>query len=328
MCEIEWTIQKRVGVVFSVILSIVLAVILGWLYWPSSSPSSFQFKGVNSYYLYSCPTEYQSLVLYTMKQKGMTHLRIFLNKYQDEGYPGECGNIQDVEYPLGIFHSDVILKINEFLLLARTYNIKIIVSLHDRWSLGCWRKDAYVQAFNLSIAQEWGKSCPSPELFYFDPRIQSAFKTRLNYLLHVTVPGLNGTQWKNFDTIDMFEAQNEPQYGSSIFNIAWDCQMASFLKQITTTKITNGATFLPTSFACDSIDVHSIHDYNSFESYLAQWTLARPFKKPIVLQEFSYDYAKVKWSNDHDTSWMLWNVDQRNTSTSISLVQLKNTQIF
>lgn len=316
-CELSDTQKKQLLGVFCV-SCIVLTGLLMWYYWP---PQTFtvEVKGVNSYYLYSCSREYQVKVFEAMKRSNFVWIRIFINKYQDEGYPGECGGTEDAEYPLGVFNVATIQRINDFLLLAKQYSVKVVLVLHDRWSLGCWRSDAYVQAFNLSVASIWGSSCPTANKFYVTEEIRTAFKNRLRYLLNVPI---ENTTWKAFDAIGMFEVQNEPQYGSLVPSLDWDCTMAFYLKQFTSIRVSNGGSLVPV--VCDSIDVHAIHDYNSILSYIAQWTLQRSFGKTLVLEEFTYDSKKIKWSNEHSTPWMLWNVDERNTSTSISVTQLGN----
>lgn len=314
--------EDKKAVFCSVFIGCALVGVLIWVCLPVKTDPGSMFKGINSYYLYTCSDEYQVQVFQAMKAGSFTHVRVFLNKYIDEGYPGDCGGFDDVESPIGVFNEATLSRVGQFFLRAKDHGIKIVLSLHDRWSLGCWRKDVYTTAFNLSVADVWGKDCPNPIEFYQSTVIKNALKNRI-WKLMTTFISNTGVQWKDFDAIDIIEVQNEPQYGSIIQSLTWDCEMASYLRQFTSAKISNGASFVPNSLTCSPINVHSIHDYNSLLSFIAQWEYTKQFGNGMVLlEEFEYDESKIRWANSHSIPWMFWNVDERNTSTSISVKRL------
>lgn len=54
-----------------------------------------------------------------------------------------CQTFPDVESPaVGAWNDTVLQRVDDLMLRATQYGVKLTIALHDRWSLGCWRYDA------------------------------------------------------------------------------------------------------------------------------------------------------------------------------------------
>ena len=276
-----------------------------------------------------------------MRDGGFKVLRVFMLKTTDEGYPGECGNFPDVENPVGVFQMTTIDKFNRMLYLAKVYNIKIILAMHDRWSLGCWRKDAYVTKYNLPVAVDPStcnnifRSDNNPTLFYNEQVIIDDFKNRLKYMLNISNPYLNNTRWGELTNVFYsFEPQNEYLRGYvSPTNKNWICDMAKYMKTLTNIKISSGGgiecidmLFIDTLVKCEGIDMITLHDYNpkSVSRVILSYTVYRANNngKKVILAEFgSSELSDIKDHVDlaisYDVPWMIWSVDQAKKGLSI-----------
>ena len=49
--------------------------------------------------------------------------------------------------------------------LSRVTDIKLVIAMHDRYSLGCWGRDAYVSKYNLPTTN-CQNGVPDSSIFY------------------------------------------------------------------------------------------------------------------------------------------------------------------
>lgn len=321
---------------FQVVLTVLVITIVGvgvailvlFLTRPENSGSVT--KGANSYYLWACDETYQKEAFAIMQLQKMEQVRIFLLSTRNEGYPGECDPLEDIENPVGVFQNQTIDRVNQFLALANTYGIKVIVALHDRWSLGCWRNDAYAVKYNITYTPGCDETVNNPSVFYTSPEARNDYKQRLLYLMAVKNPYMNGTEWRNLSVIHAFDVENEYQMGLSVFsNHAWLCEMATFLKSLTTISVTNGGggfglniPFSSDVIGCAAIDLISVHDYNQRPISDAAFVFYGTFKKPVLLEEFGstsvVDLAQhVQLAKSYGMNWLVWSLDKSGKSLSL-----------
>jgi len=59
--------------------------------------------------------------------------------------------VPDVEPDtVGVYNDTILERLDDLMQEASVRGIKLTVALHDRWSLGCWRSDAYQRKYNLT----------------------------------------------------------------------------------------------------------------------------------------------------------------------------------
>ena len=103
------------------------------------------WAGANFYYLWACNDTDITYYLDTMVSANMKVLRIFILHSCTETTescqgPNTCQPLLfDVEDPVGVWHDEVLERIDKLMWLCYLRDIKLTIALHDRWSLGCWR---------------------------------------------------------------------------------------------------------------------------------------------------------------------------------------------
>lgn len=318
-----------------------------------SKSSGFVFAGANHYYLYTCNENYQRQIFQLMKDYDFKVLRMFLVSTKGQGYTGDpgCYEYEDVENPVGTFHSLTMDKIDRTLALGKEYGIKFMIAMHDRWALGCWRKDAYVDKWSIPFESPPDKCTGvsmnnpnNPAPFYNNEAIKTDFKNRLTYLLNHQNPYLNNKTWAELsDVIFAFEPQNEPQRGSTNpIGDSWLCDMAIHMKKYTKIPIASGGGWESLAFPgsdfvipsgdpiekmnkCKELDIIAMHDYNS--KYLATLMVVSNMKnailydKRVILAEFgSSDPSDLKdhitLAENREIPWFVWSIDMANKDLS------------
>lgn len=59
--------------------------------------------------------------------------------------------VPDVEPDtVGVYNDTILERLDDLMQEVSARGIKLTVALHDRWSLGCWRSDAYQRKYNLT----------------------------------------------------------------------------------------------------------------------------------------------------------------------------------
>jgi len=232
------------------------------------------WAGANSYYLWACNDTYRQNVMKIMNTADLKVLRIFILSTQGEGSIPGCDQVPDVENPVGVWDDSILSYVDDLMWDAYNYGIKLNIALHDRWSLGCWRTDAYVYKFNIPTADcSTNASHNDPQIFYNDATAVQDYQNRINHILNHVNPHFN-QPWKNIQqAIFAFEIENESQGLSSATNTNWPCIISSYIASQginSNITITSGGAFcgnnpmLPSTLAsCPDLDVLTIHNYNS-----------------------------------------------------------------
>jgi mannan endo-1,4-beta-mannosidase len=118
-------------------------------------------------------------------------------------------------------------------------DIKLIIAMHDRYQLGCWGNDSYVDKYHLPAVDcaTGSASDNNVEFWYSDSNCISDFENRIRHILEHRNSRIDGSPaWKDLSShIFSFNIQNEGQ-GHLNGNIAphptWWCDRATFMRSI------------------------------------------------------------------------------------------------
>lgn len=86
---------------------------------------------------------------------------------------------------VGTYDDTILKKLDVLLYEASQRGLKLTVALHDRWSLGCWRTDAYVKKYNIPRAPSCSKEpgMNDPTVFYESRAALADFTKRIEHIL-------------------------------------------------------------------------------------------------------------------------------------------------
>ncbi|KAG9400731.1 hypothetical protein AC1031_010170 [Aphanomyces cochlioides] len=231
------------------------------------------------------------------------------------------------------------------MLEAYRHNIKLIISFHDRWALGCWDTDAYVSKYNLPMT-DCSKAVNRADAFYTNTNAQADFDRRLAHILQHENPNFGNRAWGNIpEAILGFEPQNESQgwlHSTSngqlvVPNANWVCDRATKMRQHIDGKFAGGCwqgggTAVPispgggtdfassnliNSFQCAAVNVIAIHTYSDADSGVLNHfvSLAKQYNKRVIVEEFGYGRNKAanfaKFTSTVQSAglpWVMWEV--------------------
>jgi len=278
--------------VLVVVASFVIAFAAAYPSWAGSS-------------LYYAPGLYQNdqeFLFSNLQQNGFKVLRVWLDGQSTATTKGT--NIQS--YPdlepntVGTFDDTVLELVDNLMLTAHQYGVKLMISMHS------WNALAGGDAY----ARWWGTGD-----FYEVQAAFDAFDNRLRHILnhnHTTL----GQPWSELsDYIFAFEAENEAMIGNGQDYIAahqyWQCDRATTIKSVLGDNsgilvTTGGESWLdesmqPDWFSCDALDVIAIHAYGpgdfdqgKISGYVQQATNAG---KMLIFQEWGACYFNTDNNN-------------------------------
>eukprot|EP01102_Stenamoeba_stenopodia_P005032 TRINITY_DN15535_c0_g1_i1.p1 TRINITY_DN15535_c0_g1~~TRINITY_DN15535_c0_g1_i1.p1 ORF type:complete len:421 (-),score=62.75 TRINITY_DN15535_c0_g1_i1:55-1275(-) len=301
------------------------------------------WAGANMYYLWACNQTVRQEYLQTMANADLKVLRIFLlnscTEYSIDcqGY-NTCDDVPDVENPVGVWNDEILGRVDDLMVDAAKFGIKLTIALHDRWSLGCWRADAYVQKYNISIisscATEAGEQDPSP--FYLLSEAQADFQNRIDHILEHENPHF-GVAWKDLTSVVFsWQPENEPRYYS---NPEWLGMMTSTIKTLSpnilvTTGGPAGGLAEPPALELaqiPSVDILTIHDYSNeiVSKIQAAEAACAQYSKRYLLEEFGFQGDSSQSSNyqnaindalsTYATPWMFWMLGQGGGQDSLNI---------
>uniref|UniRef100_A0A6B2L8V3 mannan endo-1,4-beta-mannosidase n=1 Tax=Arcella intermedia TaxID=1963864 RepID=A0A6B2L8V3_9EUKA len=245
----------------------------------------------------------QQFLFSNLRAAGIKVLRVWLDGQSSGTTKGT--NIQ--KYPdlepntVGVFDDTVLGLIDQLMLNAKGYGIKLLISMHsfNRLSSG----DVY--------GQRWGTG-----YFYEQQDAMDAFDNRLRHVLNHVHTSL-GKPWKELkDYIFAFEAQNEAMIGKGSDYIAahqyWQCDRAKTIRSVLGPSsgilvTTGGESWMdeslqPDWFACKELDVIAIHAYGvgdlmdstKMQNYVSK---AVDSGKMLLFQEWGACYFDTDNSN-------------------------------
>eukprot|EP01043_Picozoa_sp_COSAG02_P027084 COSAG02_NODE_1580_length_11851_cov_35.748043_9_plen_228_part_00 len=160
----------------------------GWLYGQAASVATqHNWAGISNYYLWSCNATVRAEALNAVRAAGLRVVRVFLVSTIGGGAVAACADTPtpDVEpHSVGSYDDTILARLDQLMYEAAERGLKLTVALHDRWSLGCWRTDAYAQKYNLTRApcgSEPGLN--DPTAFYESSEALDDFNRRIHHIL-------------------------------------------------------------------------------------------------------------------------------------------------
>ncbi|KAF9531071.1 glycoside hydrolase family 5 protein [Crepidotus variabilis] len=292
--------------------------------------SANDFAGANSYFIYALAQSDRLAILDAMKDAQMKLLRIFITKVTAGTKGSSSVAVNDLETVAVGYYDDTILKmIDQLAVEAHARDIKLVVAMHDRYSLGCWGTDAYVAKYKLPTTN-CQNGVPDSSIFYTNSNAIADFDNRLRHILNFQSPNY-GIPWHQLsDAIFAFEIQNEGMGHMSQVAPNWWCNRANTIRSVlgsTGIQIsTGGGTDLPTSlqsqfFSCANLQIIALHDYNIDPSYVASHIdAAKPSAmsngKRLLYEEFGATggnkQGQIKAVTDTliatGVPWMYWEI--------------------
>ncbi|KAI9313667.1 glycoside hydrolase superfamily [Zopfochytrium polystomum] len=280
------------------------------------------FAGVNSYFLHTLPADDQELILNAVAAAGYKAIRIFINRVYAGSKNSRAIYTKDIEpSAVGQYDDTALYRIDALMARCKDRGLKLIISLHDRWSLGTWDNDAYFRKYG------------SPAGFYTSLSAQQAIDARIAHVLNHKNDLLAGRPWKSLDDVVLaFEPQNEAFGWMDVVNPTWHCDRATALRaalpQTSAILVSSGggtdidSSVPPALLSCPAIDVVAVHSYSPNDAAARVATLAKIAAdngKRLLVEEFgtaaadpgakAAGFAMVAAAcNKAGVPWMPWEV--------------------
>ena len=124
----------------------------------SASLASPSFAGGNAFFLHTMNSADQASTLDAMKACGMRVVRVFIQNIPAKLKGFNNTAMPDVENPVGVWNDRVLEAIDALMPQVQARGMKMVITMHDRYSLGCWSYDAYATKYNIT---------PSPDCNVF-----------------------------------------------------------------------------------------------------------------------------------------------------------------
>ncbi|CAF3433209.1 unnamed protein product, partial [Rotaria sp. Silwood2] len=243
------------------------------------------WSGANSFFAWALPQDDQITLISKLREKNVTVIRIFLATIDDGQAGSRAIAADDIErYRVGspYKNSDMLALVDQFINNVAIYGagrIKLIIALHDRYSLGCYayKADGYVSKYKIPTAID----CSPPNdasKFYSNERAKTDFVNRLTYLLDHVNPYF-GQRWGSLSRIIFsFQVENESQGHISTYNIRWMCDINMRIRSLVNNGVllsTGGDVNYDLSlrlenFQCSALDLISLHDYTMNGDYVRE----------------------------------------------------------
>ena len=191
-------------------------------------------------------------------------------------------------------------------------DMKLIIAMGDRYSLGFWDTDAYALKYGIVGSGTAGQAqqVANAATFYTSNDAMSFFDKRIKHVLNHKNALLGNKPWSQLDNvIYAIEPQNEPMGHMNLVSTSWNCDRAATIQsqlpsgssiQISTGGgITIQASLQNWAFNCPHFDIVSVHDYGTDVSTsisALQWgqQQAKQSGKIVVFEEWGANgYSKA-----------------------------------
>lgn len=127
----------------------LMLLVLGLLLYATASLAAPSFAGGNAFFLHTLQPSDQVAILDAMRACGMRVVRVFIQDIPANLKGSGNRAVPDVEYPVGIWNDAVLEAIDAVMPLVQARGMKMIIAMHDRYSLGCWSYDAYATKYKI-----------------------------------------------------------------------------------------------------------------------------------------------------------------------------------
>ena len=197
-----------------------------------------------------------------MRTVGMKVLRVIIREHN---------NTPDLEPEVpGVFDDTILDLIDKLISKATSYEIKIIISAHDRWSLGCQQQNSYTKKYeNSLISNPSSKPCTNAVVtrWYQSESVIQELTNRMKHILNYKSQ-CTGKHWSEMnETFIAFDLQHATQWGvpMSQSNSKWTCEILTAIKNLTTIPLTSGGDIssLDSLASCRAIDLLAVQIYKS-----------------------------------------------------------------
>lgn len=276
----------------------------------------FYFAGTNNYYFHYKSKKMVDAVFDDMKAMDLKVIRIW--GFHD-GTPQENSVLQSRP---GVYEESGFQKLDYAIYKAGQEGIKLVIPLVNNWD-DFGGMNQYVKWFQAG----------SHDHFYTDPRIKTAYKNYVRYVLERTNT-YSGVQYKDDPAIITWELANEPRAQSDPSGdilVNWADEMSAWIKSIDSNHLVavgDEGFFRMTGHddwfysggegvdwdrltALPHIDYGTYHLYPDHWNQSAAWgvkwikdhiTRGNAIGKPVVLEEFGYQNQTAR--PDVYDSWL------------------------
>ncbi|CAG9981788.1 unnamed protein product [Clonostachys byssicola] len=271
---------------------------------------SNSFAGVNSFFLHAFKEADRLEVLDAIQAANLKVLRLFISETFSNFKNTGSIYMPDVEpQTVGVWDDTQLEAIDQLMVEAHARNIKLTIALHDRYQLGCWGNDAYVDKYHLpAVDCSTGKASDNNvEFWYSDKNCISDFENRIRHILEHRNARISGSPaWKDLSShIFSFNIQNEGQ-GHLNGNIAPHPSWCD----------------IPENWACAALDLVNIHSYSGVAEFRnkgpAALQRALNANKLMLFEEFGASGSgkaneiaqHIAVFNDLRVPWLPWQISK------------------
>ncbi|KAI0016881.1 beta-1,3-mannanase [Xylariomycetidae sp. FL0641] len=275
------------------------------------------WAGSNLYYAAGLTTDEQEKLFSNLQEAGVKVLRVWLDGQPDEQKGTQINGWSSLEGDSpGNWNDDVLNKLDDVMVKAADYGIKLHISLHSYNAL---------KAHNDFYGAWYGTGD-----FYTNSDAISYFKNRISHVLSHVNPNSGKTWAESSEYIFGFEPQNEPdqENNNPSSSAQWQCTMAQTLKDAMNGRsdiltVSGGGGWLATSlndvlFDCESLDVVAIHAYGAGDltaSALSSGvSTAQSAGKKLIMQEWGACYFDVDKNNECHNNNPVLSASQRDAN--------------
>ncbi|CAG9952672.1 unnamed protein product [Clonostachys rosea f. rosea IK726] len=264
---------------------------------------SNSFAGVNSFFLHAFKEADRLEVLDAIQAANLKVLRLFISETFSNFKNTGSIYMPDVEpQTVGVWDDTQLEAIDQLMVEAHDRNIKLTIALHDRYQLGCWGNDAYVDKYHLpAVDCSTGKASDNNvEFWYSDKNCISDFENRIRHILEHRNARITGSPaWKDLSShIFSFNIQNEGG-GNEFPN-----------------------SDIPENWACAALDLVNIHSYSGVAEFRSKGPAALQralnANKLMLFEEFGASGSgkaneiaqHIAVFNDLRVPWLPWQISK------------------
>jgi mannan endo-1,4-beta-mannosidase len=293
------------------------------------------WAGVNSFFLHALSEADQNEVIQNLHDANVKVVRIFISGTY-AGFKGSSSvDIKDVETDeVGAYDDDILDLVDSLMLRMSQKNMKLIVTLHDRYALGCWSSDAYVDKYELPVSNNCGNNVNQPTAFYNDPDAIADFDKRIQHIVQHQNPYFGNKTWGALsEAVYAIDVENESQGYMAERNEEWMCGRAAVAAALVSDGVlvgTGGGTGWEDSLSesylnCSAIDLIGLHSYDSVSSFVSNFDNALRLTdsngKLLVFEEYGQTYdignflsESMAAANFYQIPSMVWEVMKPNNA--------------
>jgi len=229
------------------------------------------WAGANAFFLHTLPPRDRDRVLDAIQDAGFRVVRIFLQAHTAGLKNSTNLASPDVEpRAVGAYDPAQLLLVDGLMVACAARGLKLNIALHNRYSLGCWRADAYADKYRLPRAKDL--LCNPPQQsdaapFYASAAAAREIDRRFAFVLSHRNALMSNTAWSQLhEVVFGFDVQNESQayLPDGVAEPSWVCGRARALRAAALHPkilvLTGGGALvadssIPEHFACPWIDV-------------------------------------------------------------------------